>query len=66
MNNVFVNCRAELNLKKQWCAASDFWSIPCESERDAKRLCEIIQGAYEAGADDLRTKINALLDQRIG
>ena len=59
--NPFTNCRAEINAQDQWCVSSDFWVVPCANEKAAKRMCEIIQGAYWAGASDLRGKFNALL-----
>jgi hypothetical protein len=58
--NPFTNCRAEIH-EKQWCVSSDFWSVPCANEKAAKRICAIIQGAYLAGASDLRSKFNDLL-----
>jgi|TARA_R110000851_G_scaffold241458_1_gene394057 hypothetical protein len=60
-DNPFTDCRVEKYSQEQWCVASNFWRIPCTSEKDAARLCEIIRGAYRAGTDDLRRQFNALL-----
>jgi hypothetical protein len=60
-DNPFTDCRVEKYAQEQWGIASNFWRIPCTSEKDAARLCEIIRGAYRAGTDDLRRQFNALL-----
>jgi hypothetical protein len=59
-SNPFTDCRVEFGSDK-WFVSSDFWTVPCVSETSAKRLCEIIQGAYRAGEYDLRSQLNALL-----
>ena len=59
-SNPFTDCRVEFWSGK-WFVSSDFWTVPCVSEAAAKRLCEIIQGAYRAGENDLRSQLNALL-----
>jgi hypothetical protein len=60
-NNPFTNCRPEINAQEQWCVSSDYWAIPCANKKASVRLCEIIQGAYRAGASDLRGEFNSLL-----
>jgi hypothetical protein len=60
-NNPFKDCVVRKNNKEQWCVDTIFWRIPCLNEKDAQRLCNIIQSAYRAGASDLREQFNALL-----
>jgi hypothetical protein len=59
-SNPFTDCRVELEGDK-WYVSSDFWVVACVSETAATRLRGIIQGAYRAGEDDLRSQLNALL-----
>jgi hypothetical protein len=64
-SNPFTDCRVvsdiALGRSDKWFVSSVFWTVPCVSEAAAKRLCEIIQGAYRAGENDLRSQLNALL-----
>jgi hypothetical protein len=64
-SNPFTDCHVvseiALGRSDKWFVSSDFWTVPCVSETSAKRLCEIIQGAYRAGEYDLRSQLNALL-----
>jgi hypothetical protein len=62
VNNPFENCRPEQNGKGQWGVSSDFWFVPCADEKSARRMFEIVQGAYSAGVEDMRGRFNALLN----
>lgn len=59
-DNPFTNCRA-VETGTGWHVSSDFWCVKAASEKDARRIVEIISRAYVAGAEDLRGQINALL-----
>ena len=61
MSNPALHCRVEKSFDGEWCIGSDYWQVPCVDEKAARRLREIIQGAYDAGERDLRGKFNNLL-----
>jgi hypothetical protein len=60
-SNPFTDCVVKKNAQDQWCVSSVFWTVPCASEKDAERVCGIIQNAYRHGASDLRDQFNVLL-----
>jgi len=59
--SIFKTCKPQQDDKGRWCVSSPYWSFPVEDERTATRLCEVIHGAYEAGENDLRSKLAALI-----
>ena len=59
--SIFETVQAEKDSKGRWCVTSAFWSFPVEDEKTALRLCEVIRGAYRAGAEDLCDKLAALI-----
>lgn len=60
--NPFLNCYAqESEHGTGWSVISAYWNIPCQNERTANRVAEIIQHAYRAGYKDKQDEIKKVL-----
>lgn len=59
-NNPYTNCSA-VEGEHGWCVLSRYWKVGAASEADARRLVEVINGAYRAGQSDKAGEICAAL-----
>lgn len=49
------------NDKQTWMLSSQFWSIPFESKRDARRMMEIVEAAERYGRNAVQSEIKTAL-----
>lgn len=49
------------NSGDKWSVFSPYWEVPCVDEKSAFRIKELIVGAYNAGAEDVRDDLYDLI-----
>lgn len=61
--NPFAECKAMGSEHGTgWSVVSKYWNIPCTNEGTAKRIAEIIQGAYKSGREDVASELREILN----